>query len=42
MREALAAAEMSLDRDVLDRIDEIMKPAVPGPGPTPETTPIFS
>jgi aryl-alcohol dehydrogenase-like predicted oxidoreductase len=42
MAEALAAAEMSLDRSVMDRIDEIMKPAVPGPGPTPETTPVFS
>jgi aryl-alcohol dehydrogenase-like predicted oxidoreductase len=41
MAEALAATKMSLDADVLARIDEIMKPAVPGPGPTPETTPVF-
>jgi aryl-alcohol dehydrogenase-like predicted oxidoreductase len=42
MAEALAASEMSLDQSVLQEIDEIMKPAVPGPGPTPETTPVLS
>ncbi len=41
MSEAIAAAEMTLDRSVMDQIDEIMKTAVCGPGPTPETTPLF-
>jgi aryl-alcohol dehydrogenase-like predicted oxidoreductase len=41
MAEAIAASEMALDRSALDEIDEIMKTAVPGPGPTPESTPLF-
>jgi aryl-alcohol dehydrogenase-like predicted oxidoreductase len=41
MAEALAATEMSLDAGVLARVDEIMKRAVTGPGPSPETTPVF-
>jgi aryl-alcohol dehydrogenase-like predicted oxidoreductase len=42
MAEALTASEMNLDTSVLKQVDEIMKPAVPGPGPTPETTPVSS
>jgi aryl-alcohol dehydrogenase-like predicted oxidoreductase len=42
MAEAVAASEMKLGRPVLERIDEIMRTSVPGPGPTPETTPVVS
>jgi aryl-alcohol dehydrogenase-like predicted oxidoreductase len=35
--DALAAADIDLDQEVLDRVDKIMVDAVPAYGPSPET-----